>query len=407
MNIRNGGFTLIEVLIVVLIVAILSAIAVPQYQQAILKSRFNGLMPIAHAVANAQEIYYMEHDNYSTDITQLDIKAPSSGVSANITVPGTEDPVDFSYVLASRPDARGVALVTYQRRSEQFPGAVMCEANDKLNSKASWLCQTALHGTLVESGSLQGRDWKAYLLSGEEGASAFSACSGEHPEDIVETSGSHSRGRSYCDEDTGEWKYEWTKQGIIFTSGTTCGAGYSPYGCANSTFRDAWCVGWEGAEKGCVHSSFTGSSSLCRVFEKSGCADSTFANGAECVGAAENGCANSTFTNGASCVSNCNDSSFTGSGTYCSGYCAKSTFTDGAYCNGSGAEGCANAFIQDGSYCKGTGCNDAIYSGTGCCSNCSVGSHIPKCSSRTVWQQVGEYSYYTVYDGGWDGKTYW
>ena len=41
------GFTLMEVLIVVLIVAILSAVAVPQYQRAVMKSRYSALMPIA------------------------------------------------------------------------------------------------------------------------------------------------------------------------------------------------------------------------------------------------------------------------------------------------------------------------------------------------------------------------
>ncbi len=418
------GFTLIELLIVVLIIGILSAIAVPQYQQAVLKGRFNGLMPITHAVVNAQEIYYMEHGNYATDITQLDIKAPSGGASASITVPGTEDPADFSYVLTSRADAPGVALVIYQRHSEQFPGAVMCEANDKQNSKATWLCQTALHGTLVESGSLQGRNWTAYLLSGEEGNSAFSACSGKQPDDI-ETSQSHAIGKSYCDEESGEWKYQWTKNGYIFTSGTTCGAGYSAYACANSIFRNAWCVGW--AENSCVHSTFTGSSSLCRVFEKNGCSNSTFTSGAECVGAGENGCSNSTFTSGSNCYFNCQDSSFTGKETYCSGDCSNSMFSDGAYCTGSTKNGCsnstftdgasckgssndvcANAIIQEGGYCDGASCVDAIYSGTGCCSNCPAGSNVPKCSSHTVTVQTAYgYTHQTVYDGGWDGKTYW
>ena len=409
------GFTLIELLVVVLIIGILSAIAVPQYQKAVLKSRFSGLMPITRAVTNAQEIYYMEHGSYATDITQLDIKAPSGSASANITVPGTEDSTRFAYVLSTRTDAPGVALVMYQKHSEQFPNAIMCEANDTLNSKATWLCQTALHGTLVESGSLQGSDWTAYLLSEADGKSSFSMCSGKKP-DAIETSQSHAKGTAYCDEESGEWKYEWTKKGETFSDGATCD-GSTEYACANSlmvgsattcggraenacaysTFTEgAFCYGYGGnacsnstftngaycgvgAENGCANSNFSGSGTRCRGDVKNGCINSTFTNGADCYADAKNGCANSMFTEGAKCAG------------YGENACSNSTFTNGAYCDGPTETGCQGALIQDGGYCEGWSCAYATYSGTGCCRLCPAGSKVPKCNSNKVW----------------DGETYW
>ena len=51
------GFTLIELLVVVLIIGILSAIALPQYEKAVLRSRMAGAFPVVRAVQTAMEEY--------------------------------------------------------------------------------------------------------------------------------------------------------------------------------------------------------------------------------------------------------------------------------------------------------------------------------------------------------------
>lgn len=72
------GFTLIELLVVVLIIGILSSVALPQYQAAVLKSRYAGLLPIVKSLANAQEIYYLENGEYAESFEDLTISLPSS-----------------------------------------------------------------------------------------------------------------------------------------------------------------------------------------------------------------------------------------------------------------------------------------------------------------------------------------
>lgn len=84
---KNQGFTLIELMITVAIVAILAAIAYPSYQNYVLRGgRTDGQAKLLE-IMQAQERYYSQNQTY---VTNLGVGGLGLGVAANAAVPSAE-----------------------------------------------------------------------------------------------------------------------------------------------------------------------------------------------------------------------------------------------------------------------------------------------------------------------------
>ena len=79
---RNRGFTLIELMIVVVIVAILVGIAYPAYVDQMRKARRSEGKALLMELMSAQERHYTENGTYTTNFTQLGYAA-SGGVTSD------------------------------------------------------------------------------------------------------------------------------------------------------------------------------------------------------------------------------------------------------------------------------------------------------------------------------------
>lgn len=64
---RISGFTLIELLIVVAIIGILAAIAVPNFLNAQMKARISRVQADQKALSTALEMYFLDHNSYVED----------------------------------------------------------------------------------------------------------------------------------------------------------------------------------------------------------------------------------------------------------------------------------------------------------------------------------------------------
>ncbi|MCG6201138.1 type IV pilin protein [Psychromonas antarctica] len=74
---KKSGFTLIELLITIAIVGILAGVAYPSYMQHVLKSKRSEAQSTLMDLANRQEMYYLDHHQYATNLNS------ELGLSAN------------------------------------------------------------------------------------------------------------------------------------------------------------------------------------------------------------------------------------------------------------------------------------------------------------------------------------
>jgi len=69
----NKGFTLLELLVVILIVGILAAIALPQYKLSVAKTKYAILRQTNEKIVDAALEYFLIYDNWPTSYDDIDI----------------------------------------------------------------------------------------------------------------------------------------------------------------------------------------------------------------------------------------------------------------------------------------------------------------------------------------------
>ena len=150
---KNAGFTLIELLVVVLIIGILVAVAVPQYEVAVMKARLSSAMVGVKTIAQAAEAYYMANGTYpDDDITVLDIsemsgcRSTSSGRLDCGNILYDLDTLDTSSAVRAYVRRNGdlfVSYIWYLQQSPVNPGRRFCDTYASAdNPLAHKVCQS-------------------------------------------------------------------------------------------------------------------------------------------------------------------------------------------------------------------------------------------------------------------------
>lgn len=100
LNIR--GFSLLELLVVILIIGILAAVALPQYKLALLKSKYSNLKVYVENMYGSVQRYYLTHNEWPTKIEELDVDIPGQIMWENyIFVQGSSETTCFIWYNAN------------------------------------------------------------------------------------------------------------------------------------------------------------------------------------------------------------------------------------------------------------------------------------------------------------------
>ena len=149
----RSGFTLIELLVVVLIVGILAAVAVPQYEKAVLKSRAAELLTTARQIKNAQDLYYMANGLWAKSFSELDISLAGEETAGSSPTATIVTPRKLTYSLYDGFSYGGIPRVIsvtyyYEYSPQGRPETARCYA---VTENADGVCKS-MGGELIVRG---------------------------------------------------------------------------------------------------------------------------------------------------------------------------------------------------------------------------------------------------------------
>lgn len=109
---NEAGLTLIELMVVVVILGIISAIAIPSISNAINSAKQNTTIATLSTIQTALQQYYTDHDAYPTELAQLTNKTDANGLadSAGVYGPYLDGPTSGTTI---EKDAWGTAISYY------------------------------------------------------------------------------------------------------------------------------------------------------------------------------------------------------------------------------------------------------------------------------------------------------
>ena len=110
------GFTLVELLVVIIIVGVLSALAIPIFRQSIRRVMASEGYALVGAIRTAQRIYFAERNQYTSNWVDIEgnieisNKKYFSSAPPTLTASGTGSGAVFTTTIIGTGDASGITI---------------------------------------------------------------------------------------------------------------------------------------------------------------------------------------------------------------------------------------------------------------------------------------------------------
>ena len=151
--INKKAFTLLELLVVILIIGILAAIALPQYKKAVYKAKFTQATLMLNSIYKAQQEYYAFHGEYAPNFSSLNMDLPpTNGTPMNYAY------WDWGYCMISGGGQYGLCGFNQARKLTHWSTNLSSCRAEKTSSIAQKICQ-AVTGKTEEQRTSIGNDY--------------------------------------------------------------------------------------------------------------------------------------------------------------------------------------------------------------------------------------------------------
>ncbi|MBT9491669.1 MAG: prepilin-type N-terminal cleavage/methylation domain-containing protein [Paucibacter sp.] len=141
-----GGFTLIELMLVVIIVGVLAMVALPSYQKQVAKGRRADAVTALSGIVQAQERWRSNRDAYASSLeTELKLSPNSEKSHYTLSLSGVREPASFNfgYIAKATPVSTGPQSGDSDCKSMSIRvdgGNIFYESIDSSNQDSSSLC---------------------------------------------------------------------------------------------------------------------------------------------------------------------------------------------------------------------------------------------------------------------------